>query len=301
MLIISHHLGQRTDIFPLSNVTAEIGSQIVAVFFFISGYGLCLSYMSKREAYLEVFLKKRLGKLLPKFITLTLGMVIFYDFFRDYDLNQQIIDFSIQGITPLPHSWFIYVIIYVYLSFYICSLFVKNPLSLGIAFTVSTLIFVLIVNKIIHFPKYWFITVICVNLGYFIAYYEKKITKILNSHKVLSYSSLGAILLLSFIGLMRTQTYIFEEFWLISVAISVYVIVRTLGFLQWKWLCQIGIISLEIYLIHGIPLLIGKYIGLDNFLLWLFTYGLSIPCALLLNHIFDLIEKWINRAVLKSS
>lgn len=291
LLILSHHLGQRTDIYPLSNFTSVIGPQIVAIFFFISGYGLCVSYMAKGPAYLDNFLKKRLGKLLPKFILLTIGMIILYHCLSVFSLRTQLIMIIFEGWTPLPHSWFIYAIIYVYVSFFICSLFVKNPYRLGILFTLSTILYIVILSEFLHFPLYWYVTIICVNLGYFIAYYEVKINKLIENHKSLCFSSLGILLFFSFIATAKIRGFIFTEMWLMIQALSVYVIVRALGFVQWKWLRQIGIFSLELYLIHGIPLLIGQYLGLGNWPKWFFTYGLSIPAAIALNRLFDVIQK----------
>lgn len=291
LLILSHHLGLNSEIYALSDFTIGIGDQIVAVFFLISGYGLCVSYKAKGKTYFEGFLKKRLGKLLPKFILLTLGMIVIYHFFSDKSLDIQLTQFIKRGWTPLPYSWFIYAIIYVYLSFFVCGQFAKNPFRLGILFTLSIILYFGITYKILQIPGYWYMTIICVNLGYYIAYYEEKITMILERHKNICYSSLGAIMVLSFIVVDKITGGIFTEIWMMSQALSVYVIVRTLGFFQWSWLRQIGMFSLELYLIHGIPLAIGCHIGLENWTLWFFTYVVSIPAAIALNRIFDVMHK----------
>lgn len=297
LLIISHHLGQCTSHLSLSQFTSNIGKQPVAVFFFISGYGLCVSYLSKREDYLNCFLKKRMGKLLPEFLLLTIGIVTIFELFGIVSLQQQINLFAERGWTPLPFSWFIYAIFYVYVSFYICAKIVKSPRNIGLLFTVSSLIYVFIVSGILQFDSYWYVTIICVNAGYFVALYEKKISSILSSHRFLCYSALTAVLFVSFcanakitIGFVRFG---FTEIWLLAQAFAVYVIVRALGFLQWKWLCNIGVFSLELYLIHGIPLIVGQHFGLDNWPLWIFTYAVSIPSAFLLNWSYDTIRRRI--------
>lgn len=290
LLIVSHHLGQNSEIYPLSDFMAGIGAPIVAVFFFISGYGLSISYKAKGAAYLDNFLKKRLGKLLPKFVVLTVVMMIIYHFFSDNSLEIQLIKFIKQGWTPLPNSWFIYAIVYVYISFYICSLCVKDSCRLGISFTVASVLYIWLTCNILHFQDYWYITIICVNLGYFVAYYEEKITVIVENYKMVCYTSLCAVLPVSFI-MARLKGGLFTEVWMMSIPLSVYIVVRTLGFFHWKWLQKIGIFSLELYLIHGIPLGIGQHLGLENWSLWLFTYVLTIPSAFALNRVFDVMQK----------
>lgn len=290
LLILSHHLGQRTDIFPISQFTSGIGLQIVAVFFFISGYGLCVSYCSKGRRYLDGFLQKRMGKLLPKFILLTGGMVIIYHFFSPLSISVQALKFS-NGWTPLPFSWFIYAIIYVYVVFYLCALLAKTPKQIGILFTFTIIAYIGIVSKIIHFPSYWYLTIISVPLGYFSALYEKKINTLFRN-KFAFYSTLAVLLFFSFCAMAKIRVPLVSqaltEIWILTQAFSVYAIIRTLGFLRWKWLCDIGVFSLELYLIHGLPLKIGQHIGLDNWFLWLFTYAISIPLALLLNRVYDM-------------
>lgn len=291
LLIISHHLGQRTTIYPLSNITSGIGFQIVAIFFFISGYGLCMSYTAKGKAYINGFLKKRMGKLLPKFIFLTIGVMLIYHCYSPMSIEIQITDLITKGSTPLPHSWFIYAIIYVYLAFYVCALIVKNPKYLGLLFTLSTIIYVLTLSKTLNFPSFWYVTIISVNLGYFVALYETNISRFIREHQYTLYSTLAAILFISFCAKAKISiaSFVWTEIWIIAQAFSAYVIIRTLRFFQWNWLCQIGVYSLELYLIHGIPLSIGQHIGLNNWLLWLFTYALSIPSAIMLNRAYNML------------
>lgn len=292
LLVVSHHLGQRTDIYPLSAFTTGIGFQTVAAFFFISGYGLCVSYLVKGRSYLDGFLQKRMGKLLPKFIVLTIGMVLGYYFFSSMDLSMQVAKITC-GWTPLPHSWFIYAILYVYLVFYLCALAFESPKYVGILFTVAIILYIALFSKVFHFSSYWYVTIISVNLGYFVALYEERLEKLFN-HKFAFYSALAALLFIAYCTMVKNRigglvTFASTEVWILVQAISVYAIVRTLGFLRWKWLCKMGVFSLELYLVHGIPLEIGLHLGLEDWSLWFFTYALSIPSAVLLNTVFDLI------------
>jgi len=299
LLIVAHHLGQRTDIFGISYFASSFGYQIVAVFFLLSGYGLCVSYMAKRKEYLHGFLHRRLGKLLPKFIMLTLIMMLAYHIFCGSSIYEQVIKFFSNGVTPLPHSWFICAIIYVYISFYLCAFWGNSPLCVGICFLLSSLLYIFIVNYLLHYWEYWWMTILSVNVGYFIALYERKITMLINNHRFISYSLMIAALFLSFCAICKIFIFasVLLMIFIIVQALSVYVIVRTLGLVRWKWLCAVSVFSLELYLVHGIPLEIGMCFIQNDYCLWLFTYAISIPMAMLLNKYIALIHLK-NRSVL---
>lgn len=64
ILIILHHLSSKIDILFLKWFH-DFGAPIVSMFFFVSGYGLIKSYLKKGTAYIDGFLAKRLGKILP--------------------------------------------------------------------------------------------------------------------------------------------------------------------------------------------------------------------------------------------
>ncbi len=289
LLIVAHHLGQRTpDLLP-SKFTIGIGSFIVAVFFLMSGYGLCVSYRAKRETYVKGFLSKRLGKLLPVFLVLTIGMVL-WSYFQDHiGFMDQLKDLIFSGLTPLPHSWFIFAIFYVYVAFYLCALTGKSPKTVGLLFVVTTTIYIIVLSKL---PHYWWITIPSVNVGYFLALYERSITFDLCKRRVLSYSVVltGLFILECMVNkFYGTRSGTLSEIVLrIVQALSVYIVMRTFGIVKWKWLCAAGVFSLELYLIHGIPLKIGQGIDLSGYTLWLFTYALSVPCALMINKLFDI-------------
>jgi peptidoglycan/LPS O-acetylase OafA/YrhL len=75
LLIILHHLSSHLDI-PALYYFHDMGSSVVSMFFFISGYGLIKSYKYKGELYLDGFLTKRLRKILPLYIIFSIFMSI---------------------------------------------------------------------------------------------------------------------------------------------------------------------------------------------------------------------------------
>lgn len=287
LLIVAHHLGQRTGIPVVSDFTRYIGMQIVAVFFFLSGYGLCVSYSAKRQAYMHGFLRKRFSKLLPPFVLLTAAMALALHFCGLTDLSTQLHELATKGVTPLPYSWFIYTIIYVYVAFYVCASSGASPKAVGATFLITMVLYVFVTAHLLRFPDYWWQTALAVNLGYFVALYEQKLTDIISRHRLLSYMGTTAMLFISFCVVCKV--YVFNSVWLttwiLMQALSVYLIIRALGFMQWKWLCFLGAFSLDLYLVHGIPLKLGLYAGLNDYALWAFTYLAAIPAAYALHRL----------------
>ncbi len=117
------------------------------------------------------------------------------------------------------------------------------------------------------------------------ALYERKITMLINRYRFICYSLLIAALFMSFCAICKIfiLASVLLMVFIIVQAISVYVIVRALGLVQWKWLCAVSVFSLELYLVHGIPLEIGMNFIQNDYCLWLFTYAISIPIAMLLS------------------
>jgi len=201
-----------------------------------------------------------------------------------------------NGYTPLPHSWFIYAIFYIYIAFYICAFSGKSPLFVGITFFFSSCAYFLAMSCILHFPSYWWLTILSVNLGYFIALYEGKITEFVNKYMALCYSFFALALFISYCAMCKIHflSVIPTIIWIFLQAFSIYIIVRTFGLFQWKWLRAVGVFSLELYLVHGIPLMIGEHFLINDYLLWAFTYCLAIPTSLLLNKITLKLQKKLN-------
>lgn len=257
ILIVCHHIGQKSAgyIPGLSCIFVSMGLQIVAVFFFISGYGLFVSYKKKGEKYLQGFLKKRYSKILPVFLVLSI-LCIFIDLYNGHSLTHLFHRYS-SGVTPLPYSWFIYAIIYVYAAFYLSALIGKNITRTGVIFTAFLFLYIIIIRFIVGFPQYWYITILCTSAGYFTAYFERDIEEYLSSHRYIFFSSVIAFLFLSFCAMCKIIVISQEltTLWLIAQAFSVYVIVRILGFINWKILALVGGFSLELYLVHGIWLI----------------------------------------------
>ena len=124
--IILHHLSQEVTTGDVFTNFAYMGSYIVSMFFFLSGYGLYVQN-SKSKTYLDNFFRKRLLKILVPFISIWMIYLIYR-----IGVNKESINFNYfiklftVGKTVIYNGWFIDVIILIYILFYLSFKFVEN-------------------------------------------------------------------------------------------------------------------------------------------------------------------------------
>lgn len=283
LMIVSHHLGQRTEIPYVSDFCTGIGAVVVAIFFFISGYGLSFSFQSKGQNYLEGFLTKRLSKLLPTFLLLTASMMVFLLVYTKLTLREQIEGLLLRGWTPLPFSWFMYMIICAYIVFYFCATVGKSPKLTGILFLIVNMAIVTFLRYTLKFPSYWWFTFLSINLGYFVALYERSFQSLFQNKAQKTLIFLIVALTGSFCVMCKFYNVVLETIWYLTIAAAVYGLVSLFGMKKSRILLFASTISMELYLVHGIPLSIGQSLGLNDYFLWLFTYATAVPLAYWLN------------------
>ena len=260
LFIVLHHLSQKFVFNPFDGVHlnnyfhfASMGASVVGVFFFISGYGLARSLEKKGKNYINGFLSKRLEKILPEFLTLTILFMIVSIAVGYKSLPDFYMGFA-NGAPPLPCSWFIYAIIYVYVCFYASALFLKcNPKSTGILLTIFIAMYLLLIVKVLHWPGWWSISILNVVMGYFIALYEPKITNAISSRK-------GLIAILITVMLIPCVFYLagIKGIGLLPsycITILTYVVFRLYQLPRIWPLIRLGELSLYVYLVHYIFIL----------------------------------------------
>ena len=117
LMLVADHLTFHVSS-PLLAPMRETGAPIVSIFLFLSGYGLAKSYENKGQAYLGTFLKHRVWRvLLPALLALLFYYILLWNPNRNYwdELRQMVL----YGSPMLPYSWFVPVIIYLYLVWYL--------------------------------------------------------------------------------------------------------------------------------------------------------------------------------------
>lgn len=162
------------------NLFYNTGQTVTGIFFFLTGYGLAKSLIAKREGYIDGFLKKRSVSILPEFLFLSLIVTVFLVFFKGASVQGLLMEF-LRGMPPLPNSWFVYAILYVYFAFYISAICMHcRPFPTGVMLIALLVAYVFCVINF-GWGKWWYMSIPSVMVGYFIAVYEERVDRILKS------------------------------------------------------------------------------------------------------------------------
>ena len=287
LLIIIHHSSQRVTELHLPIIGSFIywGGPILGVFFFLTGYGLMASYMKKQNAYLSDFISHRFLRLLPAFIIATTAYLSYFSIKTDTNAFVKITKL-IDGVTPLPTSWFVYAVLLSYLMFYFFARILKSPNKLMIAMWVFSLLYAELTRHY-NWGFWWYSSIFSLNIGICFAVYERRIKQILyKSHWVLLTFIWLLIVIETFIisGIIGSRLFSeipFNAIMPLSVVFFVYV----LGMRDLPILRAIGTISYEVYLVQGAianELMILNY----NLILYLcMVIILSLVCGFVLKKI----------------
>jgi peptidoglycan/LPS O-acetylase OafA/YrhL len=281
ILIVCHHIGQRFADTPIG-IFVSFGMTLVSVFFFVSGYGLMISYQKKGRAYLSNFFKHRLSKLLPVFLTLTLACIACSCIFEHRQLSEVMHDL-LRGKTPLPNSWFMYAIIYQYIAFYIACKMSRTKMQCIVVAAILTLLSMLGLYKA-HFGDYWIVSQPAFVLGMLIASYENIFREILAKHTL---ATLASVLIAMAIGIINGTfmlihgfiafflSFIFPNLMPILVISMIY----SYGSTNNKVAHYLGKISLEIYLIQGLAIMNVEHFNLPWYAFAICVFAITIPAA----------------------
>lgn len=140
VVIFFHHFAGFFESFDiLYYILVHIGFLAVALFFFVSGYGLAVSAKNK-DGYVKTFLPKRLLRVLvPYWVCLLLYMLaaLIFDIPTKSPVNPKNILLSLAGASEIAeNSWFVPAIIFLYVLFWLCMRFFKRNTALLLMFSV---------------------------------------------------------------------------------------------------------------------------------------------------------------------
>ena len=232
-----------------------MGSIGVGIFFFYSGYALTVR--SRNQAYFKDFLTKRFTKILvPFFAMLALYLLIIV--VPGKESIKEFADSFIYG-YPVSNSWYVFTALICYLLFYI---FFKH-FSGGKAHLLSlaAIIVYMIVTAIVFKKEWWYMTVLCFNVGLFWGSYNEKIRAILKKRYILLL--VLSILMCAFAYLLpainnRTLHLDTKFIFILNnmlMAIAFTLLLALLGYKTYfnnKITAFLGKISYETYLLHGL-------------------------------------------------
>lgn len=263
----------------------------VALFFFLSGYGLYYSFKNK-EDYLKFFWKKRLLSLLiPYYIANILYIIVEFIMGEDVRLLD-VISSIYGGYLYISVAWYIFVLILLYAVFYI-SFKMKSSKVSSVVFTVLFITLTVILYAFKGNDPYTR-SLFAFPAG--IIWYKYKATIDKYIHRKWYFCFVLSLLLLGFgfgfkiIGtLYRIPMIVFAANNFSSMFFCVFILIFISKIrLNNKCISFIGKISMEVYLYHMLILnLLGRIFS-DNKTIgvWgLFLFAILIPLSILMNKV----------------
>lgn len=266
---------------------------VVAEFFFLSAFGLMVSYQKKGDGYLNGFLKKRSMRL---FIPLIPVIIIFqtYKFFNGtINLNAILEGLSHGGTQNLcPNIWFVFSIFLFYIWFYLMAKILKNiRFIIGISI-IAICLYSFVLYKL-NWGEHWYLSNLGLASGMFLMHYEHKLRAIIHNNKLLM------LLLTNIVGMalfiITHYNGVLLPFAYGLVPLLIYVIVCTLPKTRNSVLVLLGRYSYEIYISHGVLIVMFSFI-LNPWLFVIIVLLSVVPFSIAINRIALLMNKFINCA-----
>ncbi|MGN0550980.1 MAG: acyltransferase family protein [Acutalibacteraceae bacterium] len=312
VVIVLHHLYRQfadNGVYEiwLKPFDSPMGWLVVGVFFFFSGYGLMLGYLNKK-LYLNSFLKKRLPAVLIPLLTAT---VLYFPF--QLIINKESLSFTYWlGILTgnnflVRNCWYVYAIVVFYFLFYIIFKFIKNTKLAIVSF-----LFSICAYEVICFVVYnnfvWSSSSIAIALGVICAYYYQAMTAFLKKY----YYLLLPACVVGYVGGMAINP-IFNRLFhfyppefisenLCVIFFTLFVIIVLLKFRFNNMIIKfLGNISYEIYLMHGLFMLVfTNFIKVNNHIIYVvLVIAFTILSSWLLNKINTSLFKKYNQVLIK--
>lgn len=254
VLVVLHHLYQRTRGGLLFFFFDNVGPLCVALFFFLSGFGLEKS-RTQKPGYRKAILRRRIPSVLVPYLFLTLLYWLFSFLGDSFLTPAAVLRSFFNGFPVVTHSWYLLCILVFYFGFYL-SLLLWDSNRPGIVVTnvVISLLWVLLC-RVRNLPPHWYNAAFLFPAGIFWAAYGDRIRPFLHRHY-------GLALAGSLLGFC-----VFFPAALYTAGVDVFVslfwtgcccFVALVGLILMKFrfrnpiLLFLGEISFELYGIHGL-------------------------------------------------
>lgn len=292
MCIVFHHIIQRIDNPGILIPFRGVGYLFVSSFFFLSGYGLVISY-KRSEDYLKDFFRKRLSKIYLPFIVVNIvNLLINILYFKlKYSFKQFL--FELVGLKLMSSAmWYIIAIAFWYVAFYIVFRFVKKEYVTKILFLTS-LVYIILCYYI-GLSKNWYDTALIFPIGVFVGLYKSKVKSFIeDNYNKIVFSSLTMFILLFMLNYGKTDfaSIIIRIFSSVAFTIVFITMLLKVDVSRNKVSLFLGTISFEIFLIHDRMLGIlnqSGYVTVASLIYYLF---IIIVLSVILNRSIYYINK----------
>ena len=282
-LVFLSHFSQYTT-WGRNYIGYLLGQLIVVMFLFYSGYGCAMQYMSKGEAYLKTFLKKRVLLTLLNFdIAVTVFIVVGLLIGKSFSARQIVFSFVCWDSVG-NSNWYIFAIILCYIAFYLSyamkGLKCANLARYGGVAILLTILFGIVICLSRVKESYWYDTIMAFGAGVMYAIHKEEIEAFARKYYWITLS----VLLIAFGAIPHLPIiarYHFVMFNLKSVMFALLIVMVTMKFELrcpvFSW-CGRNIFPLYIY--QRIPMIVFSAIWPVAFTNWHSCVYLCLSAAI---------------------
>ncbi len=282
----------------LSSVFVAFGYVPVAIFFFLSGYGLSVQYFRKKD-YMASFFRKRVLGTYIKYVFIILCYAALFLLVKMLK-PQLLLQSFLFGGTIVVNGWYFQAIILLYIIFGIIYKLKLNENIKIILLFVGMLLYILL-SVFVCEGNHWYQSVLCFPLGFLYNYIHISLPKNENANKKANLI-ISICKIIVGVSLLILKLFVNIPNVLNTILLPVAVVIFVTGMNELKLLrpcnnavCKfLGTVSLEIYAVHGAMITIFRsgYLYIKNDILFLIVVlAASIICSIALNFVFKFIDK----------
>lgn len=221
------------------------GAPFVSMFFFISGYGMWQSFLSNHGLSFSSTLKRIWKIVLPYLLT----VLLYYTIVRlpSGEFNIDVLEAIFTGTSKQSHLWFVFAIIYLYLSFFLCTRFHRRCTIILSLFAITALTIALL--RKVGYDRCWWVSLMAFPTGCLYSMYKDRINGVIFKNRLRYCLAMAAAIVgvgvsyLPGVEVLYSISHIF-----IPIAIALVVIQLPIEKLNNRFTMHLGSISYEIYL-----------------------------------------------------
>ena len=301
VVIVVHHYtlyqGNTHDNLAQEFLTLVCGYIVVALFFFLSGYGLMESEKRKNLS-IAVFIKRRLSRVYIPFVLTNVLLVFTLMFIGNYPISFQTIVAHTIGYHLIDSvTWFVPVTLLFYLFVLLLSS-LHNRIHKALAMVLLCLLYIILSITIFNIPFYAYVSTPAFPLGYIASLYCQEICQGIKGafRVVLLILCVGTFVFLSLamMGHFPVHGHILHGIIALNNIALVGIVISTFAgkdykWFHWKWL---GDISYEVYLCHAKVFIV--YIAITG------TFATFCPLLLLVIFPIAFVVNKLNKVIARA-
>ena len=296
LLVFAHHIYQATGVFSgtyVGYLLQACGYWAVAVFFFLSGYGLTVSYLNKGNEYTKSLLIKKVAPFITVYVILT-GIYALVSLSKsDFSLTAgTVLQSFMLGKTIVGNGWYLQVQILLYIFFWLAFFgkSTKKSLALLVLFCCAYMVFA----KVSQLSVTYYISIPSFLLGTAMAFPKFK--------SFFCMKNRAKVLLCATFAVASPAFYLAWKYlgghWVANILLGFSTVCFSLFFILFSMLiynerfniCLFGKISFEFYVCQGLAMTFFRsdiiYIS-NNYLYILICFAATLVVSILFHYVVN--------------